>query len=429
MIKPSKYNLLVEETPDFVSLFNTRTGILIKVSPEAYHHLCAVDDVADSDDDPYIRAFARRGFCVPAQMDEQAGYRHANNGCQTAGDGQEISFTIAITTNCNYRCSYCFEDGVPALPMNSDTRQRLVSYILQRARENPSCQAISIMWFGGEPLLALSDIQSISEALLSYCNMHGLIYRSRMISNGSLLTKEIAKMLSHYNLVSFHLTMDGSCDGYCKSKQTTPFYYKKVMQAIEDCCEQIHINIRLNCHRENLLSILELVTELHQNEKIREHVHLYLAPVQSDKPGVDVYSPYEFAKVHNVFLQHLFELQWYEQIRNAVPKPKMTPCHNLLAHSFTVDPQGDFFDCESALGISTYRIGNLDTEITELQSVKQKLADEYDASLQEQCRRCCFFPICFSGCPAERIYADDCSCQGLKKRTLDTLRYISRIPQ
>jgi len=67
-------------------------------------------------------------------------------------------FWILTTTDCNARCFYCHENGIPKMHMNIETANQIVEYIKKQGLSK-----INIMWYGGEPLLNFDVINYITE--------------------------------------------------------------------------------------------------------------------------------------------------------------------------------------------------------------------------------------------------------------------------
>jgi uncharacterized protein len=85
------------------------------------------------------------------------------------------------TEQCNFRCTYCYEDFAIGR-MTPDTVRGVKKLIDRRASELTHLQ---ISWFGGEPLLARSIIEDVaSHAGLAQKRNSGLIYESDMTTNG-----------------------------------------------------------------------------------------------------------------------------------------------------------------------------------------------------------------------------------------------------
>lgn len=71
-MKASQYNIAIIDCDESTVLYNTRTGMLIRVSNHAYTQLKQISVMPEPLHNPYISSFMRRGFCVPANMDESA---------------------------------------------------------------------------------------------------------------------------------------------------------------------------------------------------------------------------------------------------------------------------------------------------------------------------------------------------------------------
>lgn len=54
---------------------------------------------------------------------------------------------------------------------------------------------IGEIWFGGEPLLEMNLIQSVSERLMEICRKNRKIYSAQITTNGYTLTEEIFSKL------------------------------------------------------------------------------------------------------------------------------------------------------------------------------------------------------------------------------------------
>lgn len=423
-MKASQYNIEVSNTDGTVVLYNTRTNMLIRVPAKAYEQLKKIEDLPEPQSQPYIASFVRRGFCVPAEMDEAAQF-YAQSIRFLKAVSEELVFTIAVTTACNYRCPYCFEEGVPANEMSDETVDKLCTLIEKTADHTVGCKSISIKWFGGEPLLALPVIRKVSVRIKKYCAQHDMSIYTRIITNGALLTEEVLDTLAEYGLRSVQISMDGTCETYCRCKVATPEDYQTVMEIIRSHCEKVHFILRFNCLPDNLQSLMDLASELYADERVRQHISLYLAQVQSD--AMDVFDSCGFADAQLAFLQHLYDLGWYSQIKNALPSRRTSPCDGVQAEIYMVDAIGSLFVCEAHVGNSAMRIASLDDSIEDIWAKKEALCQDFNQSLTGKCKTCAYYPICFSGCPRQPRTGKD--CYAFQKQVMGTLQLISRIAE
>src|SRR5574344_1752281 len=110
---------------------------------------------------------------------------------------------IPITFNCNFKCKYCFREIPHPLELPNITNE-FKEYLFSRKKEN--CEAVAVT--GGEPLLKFNLIKEI----FSYVRpeMH-----KKIISNGSLLTKEIVNYMNDNN-IELMLSYDGPNTKYLR---------------------------------------------------------------------------------------------------------------------------------------------------------------------------------------------------------------------
>ncbi len=83
---------------------------------------------------------------------------------QVADDGLK-SITLIVSNQCNLRCKYCYEDFSSAKNMTSETSKSAIDIYLEKSNRK-SDDALKVIFFGGEPMLAY---QTIVDAV-RYCN-------------------------------------------------------------------------------------------------------------------------------------------------------------------------------------------------------------------------------------------------------------------
>ncbi len=117
-----------------------------------------------------------------------------------------LELIILPTEQCNFRCTYCYEDFVGRL-MSDNNINSIKKLISKRA---PSLSQLRIGWFGGEPLLAKNIIYNISRHALQEAKKHdNLLFESGMSTNGYLLNIKTAEKLIEYGISEFQITLDG----------------------------------------------------------------------------------------------------------------------------------------------------------------------------------------------------------------------------
>lgn len=137
----------------------------------------------------------------------------------------KTGYTIFTTTACNAHCEYCFEKGYDVLTMSEETAHQVADYILKTCRKNG---AISIKWFGGEPLVNKDVISVICTRL----NEYHINFTSDITTNGDLLPKCTDEELKLWRIKSVQLTFDDVGDAYDKIKGL-PGAYERLHASID----------------------------------------------------------------------------------------------------------------------------------------------------------------------------------------------------
>lgn len=132
-------------------------------------------------------------------------------------DGVHIRvMVLQMTDYCNLHCKYCFIEG--AIPegyvrkvMSFFTAKAAIDKyidILCRDKANIDSNP-SIVFYGGEPLSNWPVVKQCLEYLDDYSKKENAIEIDKVvITNGTLITKEIAEVLSRYNVV-VSVSLDG----------------------------------------------------------------------------------------------------------------------------------------------------------------------------------------------------------------------------
>jgi radical SAM protein with 4Fe4S-binding SPASM domain len=139
-----------------------------------------------------------------------------------------------ITDRCNLRCRHCYiGDGLHQdLPLEK---------IFKVLKEFEEIQGLRLLLSGGEPLLH-PHFWKINEILREYP------FRSVLLSNGTLITKETAKKL---RIREVQVSLDGLKEGHESLRGEGTF--EKTLQAIDNLQEvNIRVSVATMIHRRNL---------------------------------------------------------------------------------------------------------------------------------------------------------------------------------
>ncbi|MBN1273925.1 MAG: radical SAM protein [Candidatus Aminicenantes bacterium] len=109
-------------------------------------------------------------------------------------------FTIILTTDCNFHCTYCYQPR-SKLYLNQDAALKAVGFFFPFFSDG-----CFVSFYGGEPLLAFDTIRKVTAHVESLSRKTGKNVRFSITTNGSLITEEIIDYLDahrFYVMLSF----------------------------------------------------------------------------------------------------------------------------------------------------------------------------------------------------------------------------------
>ena len=386
--KKSEYNY-VQQNGEFYLIYNTLYNSLMRLNEEEFVRFSHPDDLEDG----IVNAFVENGLWVDTEIDEKAKYL-ACAEAYTLYVPRPLTITITTTLKCNARCSYCYEKGVQQTDIVEGAADKIIDFIKRHSKVNE----VHLIWFGGEPLINMSFIDLLCKRLIE----EGIAYFSYLISNGSLLNKEvIGTRFKYWNIKDMQITLDGTKEIYeviknYKNPEEGEFY--SILNSIRIAAEEgIFINIRLNIGRGNRDSILVLLKELDTVFYRYNNVVFYPAFITGEKEPLSEEERVEFVKDMLLCMKNIKKLTTSTKFYSL---PRMHACMNGDPQSFTIDVNGNVYSCEHYVGKADNCIGKLEDDF------KGRDSRGKDVSFRDVCATCVFLPKCFGGCEANWIEND-----------------------
>jgi uncharacterized protein len=160
-MQPSVFNVRVPlPNRDDVFLMNTLTDAQLIVSPDVTALLDRISDLESlealaGEDRETADLLHENGFLVAdRESDERALDRYF---ASVTGDSSELHITVLTTLQCNFACDYCFQGDHGdynkfAEKMTLETAARTAAWV-EREMDRVSPEHVTLMFFGGEPLL------------------------------------------------------------------------------------------------------------------------------------------------------------------------------------------------------------------------------------------------------------------------------------
>jgi len=403
----SFYNIFLPIDDEKYLLFNTLQRSLLLIDRETKESL---------ESGPFDRLpveianmFKDNGILIDDSYDEQEVYqcyyeRHKYTD-------QDASFHIITTYACNFACEYCFEGKgtIASQHMDPKTAESIVKFIKNTTIIN-NCLALKIQLYGGEPLINFDIGYKMLENLSQWAKENNIQFSTYTITNGSLITEDIAKKLSAFSS-SILVTLDGPKEIHDKRR-----YYKNGKGTFDDILKGltvakkcgIQIAIRINVNKENYLHVPSLLVTLKLNGLNNALISI--------KPVFDASSTCKSCSSFNhdsgsdqeniAICDNLYALARNEgfNTEDVITLPSLSVCGALRSPKFVVDPLGRLFKCAILPPHESFSVGTINEQgIPRFNSLFYRIMSR-DPLAIDDCGSCKLIPICGSGCLAISLY-------------------------
>jgi uncharacterized protein len=320
-------------------------------------------------------------------------------------------FTIMPTSYCNMACSYCGQEHRKGR-IAAERARRMTDRVLAAIR-NPGTSEVRVVWFGGEPLLALRVIREMSAEFVAAAREHRTRYSATVVTNGSLLTRRNLAVLHDDCRVSWaEITLDGPEEIHDRRRlrRNGAPSFRHITTLLSSMLAagsfpRLGVGIRVNIDHENSDHIPDLLTDLAMQGLAHPRVGLKLARVHSwgnDVTQVEL-GARSYAEREASWLRTAVRLGFQVPLMPAAPVA-MT-CTATTRNAEVVDADGGVFSCtEHPLVPRDMEAGRL-TTTEELAATARRPGGRFDGWYGEvaegrwPCSTCPILPLCGGSCP------------------------------
>ena len=306
---------------------------------------------------------------------------------------RHLNLTFALTTACNFDCSYCFETSHKGHTMTQETEDKVMDFI--RRFNAPS---MSITWYGGEPLLAWDRIISIDRRLKDM----GKRYDAAMITNGYLLTKERAAKLNDLNVTYLQITLDGKKETHDARRYLAGGAptYERILQNIDGLMEtdfksMLHVRVNVDGRNSEEFADVYKMMQTRYPKDFGRRIRVYPGFVKGDShPDRGCFfDPVQQGE----FITEMMEKYQIAPL-NIFPRRMSPSCVLTKRNAFVVGPDGELYKCWDDVGIKEKIVGS----INRFDNWNMGLIAEGMTGCSflddPECRDCFYFPVCNGGC-------------------------------
>ena len=211
--KTSKFNYSCKNKHGELLLFNSYRGL---------ESICKIRDSSIQDyflagifeeNNNILTQLKDKGFILSANIDENHMLNLLINKIISPSD---LKIVISCTEKCNFRCIYCYESH-QNITITNEIRSNIISYVRNSIHKH---NALSVSWFGGEPLLEKDLIIEMSKELIAICVFNRRSYSAFITTNGYLLDIDTFQKLLDCRIRMFQITIDGIKSVHDKQRPT-----------------------------------------------------------------------------------------------------------------------------------------------------------------------------------------------------------------
>ncbi len=347
----------------------------------------------------------------------------------TKSSTDELNITVLTTLQCNFACDYCFQGDHGdynkfAEKMSLETAQRVGDWI-ERELDRVRPDKLSLMFFGGEPLLNLPVMYAIAERTAAATAARGLRQTISIITNGLLLTPEIVDRMVPYGLTGVKITLDGDKDTHNRMRplrggQGT---FDRIVENLGKVAGRVRIAIGGNFDESSVDSYPALLQFLREQDFADKLVKVNFKPIVREKaaavpkgvlPLIPVNAGRQAARrhLHDIgrgrarttcdscdFAEESMSFLREETKKQGFPTPDGVhggPCHVHMQHAHTIGPDGSLYACPGFTGEKAQSTGHIDDRRDPWRLATREKFDRL--SPWSECGDCAFIPVCAGGC-------------------------------
>ena len=381
-----------EDSPDRLILFSTKRASKIIVTKETFQSM-EKGELSPEDEALLLKL----GMIIHDRDEEKQAVLSLMDEVNERDPG--LSIMVVLNLDCNFSCVYCYEGDIKGnLYMSDATATRLKDFIKDNFPENK--KYLRVDFYGGEPLLSLGLIRSISHELKYFAQGRGADYRFTLVTNGSLFKRGIAQELAQLGLESVKITLDGPAEIHNKYR---PFRsgarsFDTIIRNIKETCDLVKIGIGGNFDIDSYEKFVPMLDYLEDEGLTPEKIPMIKFDPVMKYPENDLAS-YEYkggcVSINEPWLADVSCRLREEILKRGYNTPKITPitCMIEKKDAYVVNYDGLIYKCPGFIGKKDFEAGDLETGVRDYSG-----AYRLDIWKNNECAECEYLPLCFGGC-------------------------------
>ena len=342
----------------------------------------------------------------------------------TKNVNNSIFFIIDVTKKCNFDCIYCFRDLNDRRVISDKCLDDICKYILNVVNER-KMKNVTIQVWGGEPLLAMEKI----EFVYNFFRDTNIFLHIDVETNGSLITKSIAKKLYDMN-ISVGISLDGMKKHQneqrklVNGKPTNDLVIKGINNLREYYGNDIGgITVITKYNYQDIGEIIEYyVSELKiYNMKfniVRDNPNAQEENVGLTREEIKVFANnlYDTVRAYKLLGINFCEANIKVRYDNLMERANSNCCSSFGCSGGTniisFDNEGNIYPCEM-MDYKEVKLGSIyhNDKISDNKSLIKQINDAkknnvyFQRKINKECNNCPWYYYCKGGCTSRILYS------------------------
>jgi uncharacterized protein len=361
-----------------------------------------------------------RGYLTEKSHAEELDFIHKLSGRLHQSSARRVNLTIMPTYNCNFRCTYCFEQELQKGDkkwLSKTMSTELVDAIFEQVKKLRAEGSVvpSLQLFGGEPLLPTN--RDIVRYICRAAAEHNVAIAC--VSNGFSLDSYLDIMREYPFAGGVQITLDGigASHDVRRPRAGGQPTYDKIMRNIQLALEaECKITIRTNVYRENLSSVGDLIEEFTRRgwtdlPNFRFYFKATLAcfetpeNVVTDAEIIEVLTELVGSREKAFGLTSSYgglAASLSSMLHDRSYAPLTADFCGATTAMYTIDPGGDIYACWDVVSDRQHVIGHVDIDKGTFESSeKSDVWRQRAVGTLDKCRSCQYLFFCGGGCAAQ----------------------------